>query len=170
MGSICTNCLILLQYKILSHALLQLCFSFCLDFHCLRITNKKLKLFANNERITNKIHDSKISENRHFLGKNCHFCTMTKKFSKAAKNQVLWFSNAKQSYSAFFVSILMYSNKVPRTFFNTWKLRLFSWSNSSILRNKEKVRHIKKLPIFWNSKICMDYNAKHHKKSEKTQN
>ena len=96
--------------------------------------------------------------------------TMTKKFSKAAKNQVLWFSNAKQSYSAFFVSILMYSNKVPRTFFNTWKLRLFSWSNSSILRNKEKVRHIKKLPIFWNSKICMDYNAKHHKKSEKTQN
>ena len=100
----------------------------------------------------------------------CSPCTMTKKISKAAKNQVLWFSNAKQSYSAFFVSILMYSNKVPRTFFNTWKLRLFSWSNSSILRNKEKVRHIKKLPIFWNSKICMDYNAKHHKKSEKTQN
>ena len=50
------------------------CFSFCLDFHCLRITNKKLKLFANNERITNKIPYSKISENCHFLGTNCHFC------------------------------------------------------------------------------------------------
>ena len=54
--------------------MLCICFSFCLDFHCLRITNKKLKLFANNERITNKIPYSKISENCHFLGTNCHFC------------------------------------------------------------------------------------------------
>ena len=60
--------------------------------------------------------------------------------SKGAKNQVLWFSNEKQSYSAFFVSVLMYSNMVPRTFLNIWKLSIFSRSNSSILRNKEKVR------------------------------
>ena len=68
--------------------------------------------------------------------------------SKGAKIQVPHIFSFKITLSAFFLSILMYSYISPRNFLIVRKLGIFSWLNSSILKNKKKVRYWKKLPIF----------------------